>query len=347
MWTTRCRRRRQVAASAGTLAEQSRSGAGVSLSLSGVADGTTVALTVADGLLSGAVELTVDVEARRFALTALQMVVSGTSFTLAVRAENALGELDVDYALAAAVTASAGTLVELSRFGSRVVLSLSGVAGWDDSDADGGGWPADGFRVSVTVDVVARRLALTAALVAVSGTSFALTVRAENAHDEVDTGYGLPTTAMVMASAGVLAVVSGTTSSLTLRMSGVVDGTTVALTVADGMLSATAVVSVDVVAMRLALSAPPTVVSGTSFALTVRGENAHGEVDTGYALPATATVSASAGTLAEQSRLGAGVALSLSGVADGASVALTVSDGMLLGSGGGVERWMWWRRAWR
>ena len=44
-----------VTVSVGTLAEQSRSGAGVSLSLSGVADGATVVLMVADGLLSGTV----------------------------------------------------------------------------------------------------------------------------------------------------------------------------------------------------------------------------------------------------------------------------------------------------
>ena len=131
---------------------------------------------------------------------------------------------------------------------------------------------------------------------------------------------------MVVASSGVLAVVSGTTSSLTLRLSGVVDGTTVTLTVADGMLSGTVVVSVDVVATRLALTVPLVAVSGTSFTLSVRAENALGELDVDYALPTTATVSASAGTLAEQSRSGAGVALSLSGVADGAAVTLTVAD---------------------
>ena len=73
------------------------------------------------------------------------------------------------------------------------------------------------------------------------------------------------------------------------------DGTTVTLTVADGMLSGTVVVSVDVVAVRLAVSAPATVVVGTSFALTVRGENALGEVDEDYALPSAAMVTASAG----------------------------------------------------
>ena len=133
-----------VTASAGMLVEQSRSGAGVSLSLSGVADGTTVELTVADGLLSGTVELTVDVEATGLALTAPLVVVSGTSFTLSVRAENALGELDVDYALSsmAAVTVSVGTLAEQSRSGSlacRTVVERRGR--WGDGGADGG-WMA-------------------------------------------------------------------------------------------------------------------------------------------------------------------------------------------------------------
>ena len=120
----------------------------------------------------------------------------------------------------------------------------------------------------------------------------------------MDTGYALPATATVSASAGTLAAQSRLGAGVVLTLSGVADGAAVTLTVVDpgSGLSGEAAVSVDVVADRLVLSAPPAVVSGTSFALTVRGENAHGEVDTGYALPTTATVSASAGTLAEQSR---------------------------------------------
>ena len=68
---------------------------------------------------------------RRLALTAPLVVVSGTSFTLAVRAENALGELDVDYALSSdgggdGLGGDAGRAVAFGRW--RVSLSLSGVA---------------------------------------------------------------------------------------------------------------------------------------------------------------------------------------------------------------------------
>ena len=133
-----------VTASAGTLAELSRSGSSVELSLSGVADGTTVELTVLDGERGGTVELTVDVAVTGLALTVPPVVVSGTSFTLSVRAENALGELDVDYALSsmAAVTVSVGTLAEQSRSGSlacRTVVERRGR--WGDGGADGG-WMA-------------------------------------------------------------------------------------------------------------------------------------------------------------------------------------------------------------
>ena len=177
----------------------------------------------------------------------------------------------------AAVTVSAGTLVEQSRSGSGVSLSLSGVADGTTVTLTVADGMLLGTAVELTVDVVAARLALSVPPAVVSGTSFALTVRAENAHGEVDTGYALPatSTAAVTASAGTLVEQSRSGVGVSLSLSGVADGTTVALTVADGMLSATAVVSVDVVATRLALSAPSAVVSGTSFALTVRGENAH------------------------------------------------------------------------
>ena len=188
-------------------------------------------------------------------------------------------------------------------------------------------------EAAVSVDVVAERLALSAPSAVVSGTSFALTVRAENALGEVDTGYALSPSAVVGASTGTVALLSRATASLAVSLSGALDGTTVALTVADGMLLGTAVeLTVDVVATRLALTVPPVVVSGTSFALTVRAENALGETDVDYALSSTAAVTASAGALVEQSRSGAGVSLSLSGVADGTTVTLTVGDGALAGS---------------
>ena len=323
-----------VSASAGTL-EQSRSGAGVSLSLSGVADGATVTLTVSDGALTGTVELTVDVEATGLALTAPPVVVSGTSFTLAVRAENALGELDVDYALSslAAVTASAGTLAEQSRSGAGVMVVLTGVADGDVATlaVDDG---ALSGSASVMVDVVATRLALTVPPVVVSGTSFTLAVRAENALGELDVDYALSSLAAVTASAGTLAEQSRSGAGVSLSLSGVADGTTVALTVADGLLSGSVELTVDVEARRLSLTAPLVVVSGTSFTLAVRAENALGALDVDYALSSMAAVTASAGTLAEQSRSGSSVELSLSGVADGTTVELTVLDGE---RGGTVE----------
>ena len=324
-----------VTASAGTLVEQSRSGVGVSLSLSGVADGTTVTLTVADGMLSATAVVSVDVVATRLALTVPPVVVSGTSFALTVRAENAIGELDVDYALSstATVSASAGTLAEQSRSGAGVSLSLSGVADGTTVTLTVADGMLLGTAVELTVDVVATRLALTVPPVVVSGTSFALTVRAENALGELDVDYALSSTVAVTASAGTLVEQSRSGAGVSLSLSGVADGTTVTLTVADGMLLGTAVeLTVDVVATRLALSVPPVVVSGTSFALTVRAENALGETDVDYALSSTAAVTASAGALVEQSRSGAGVSLSLSGVADGTTVTLTVGDGALAGS---------------
>ena len=102
--------------------------------------------------------------------------------------------------------------------------------------------------------------------------------------------------------------------------------------------------TVNVVATALTVSASPDpVVSGQSFTLTVTGVDADGATDTGYSRSAATTVTASVGTLVEESSTATSIDLRLSEVADGADVTLTVTDGSVSGTAE-LWRWMWWRR---
>ncbi len=120
-----------------------------------------------------------------------------------------------------------------------------------------------------------------------------------------------------MASVGTLVEESSTATSIDLRLSEVADGADVTLTVTDGSVSGTAAVTVNVVATALTVSASPDpVVSGQSFTLTVTGVDADGATDTGYSRSAATTVTASVGTLVEESSTATSIDLRLSEVAD-------------------------------
>ena len=88
---------------------------------------------------------------------------------------------------------------------------------------------------------------------------------------------------------------------------------------------------VQVVADHLVVEAPVQVVSGEPFWLSVAGVGALGNQDLRYQLSESAMVTASAGTLQVLSRMPSSVAVSLSGIAEGASVMLTVTDGGVSG----------------
>ena len=153
-----------------------------------------------------------------------------------------------------------------------------------------------------------------------SSQTFTLTVTGVDADSATDTGYSRSAAAMVTASVGTLVEESSTATSIDLRLSEVADGADVTLTVTDGSVSGTVDVTVNVVATALTLSASvEPVLSDRSFLLTVAGVDADGATDTGYSLSATATVTASAGTLVEASRAGQVIGLSLSGLAAGST----------------------------
>ena len=128
--------------------------------------------------------------------------------------------------------------------------------------------------LSATVSVLAQRLRLTAPEALVLGSTFTLGVSGEDLLGNEDVDYELSAMARVVASRGELRVERGGGNMLLVSLTGVADGSTVALTVSDGALTGTVSVTVDVVARRLALTAPLVAVSGTSFTLSVRAENA-------------------------------------------------------------------------
>ncbi len=186
---------------------------------------------------------------------------------------------------------------------------------------------------TVTLDVVATALTVSAPSTVTSGVIFALTVTGMDSNSNEDTAYSRSAATTVTASAGTLVVESSTASSIDLRLSEVTDGDTVTLTVTDGSVSGTADVAVNVVATALTVSASPDpVVSGQSFTLTVTGVDADGATDTGYSRSAATTVTASVGTLVEESSTATSIDLRLSEVADGADVTLTVTDGSVSGT---------------
>ena len=273
-----------------------RSGNRLALRILMAPDNQQVGLTLAHGGASGSAALQVLVAATRFALQVPVAVVPGSTFTVTVRGEDALGNEDVDFILTAAAVAS------VSRGNDQLSQSLA--AGGGGVALRLGGGQLDGALVELTVvdgvlsstaalsvEVEAAVLAVTAAPAAVvAGESFWLQVSAVDAFGNVDTGYALSSSATVTASAGTVSLLSASASSLTVSLSGVADGAAVTLTVADGALSGAASVAVDVVAAALAVSAPAAVVSGEAFWLQVAGVDAQGAVDAGYALSASATV---------------------------------------------------------
>ena len=104
--------------------------------------------------------------------------------------------------------------------------------------------------------------------------------------------------------------------------------------VGNNCLVAATTVTVEVVAVALAVTAPLRVSLGLSFLLRVSGVDAAGRRDVDYALPSTAMPRSSTGRLTVRLRtVGAtsGLVALLSDVADGSTVALTVADGLLRG----------------
>ena len=256
----------------------------------------------------------------------------GETFELQVSGVDANGDVEAGYALSgsAMVTASTGTVAVLSTSALSLSVSLSGAPYGTLVTLT----VADGSlsgSVAVVVGTVATRLSVVATPTTVmNGEIFELQVLGVDAQGNVDTRYAPSTSAQVTVSTGTVAWLPRAGSGFAVELYLAPDGATVTLTVADGSLSGAAAVTVDVVGTRLSVSGPTTAVSGKTLELQVSAVDHAGNVDTDYSLSEASAVTASTGTVAVLSGVG-GLMVSLSGVADGTSVTLTVTDGALSG----------------
>ena len=290
-----------AASSMAQVVESSRTSASLRVSLSAIGAGvTTVLVTVTDGALSGSVVLPVDVT-----VVALKVIdpparaTPGTSYTLAVRGVNALGNPVSGFALSpTAVLTAPGALTSI-RWGRLPGNALEVV--FESVPGDGVYAVVQIHDAGLTgtweplIDVEAEALALSlGATVSPSALTQGLGVSGVDRFGNTDTDYALPTTASLVVrpvdgdpaatpvyeAVGVLSFPG--LSAIEWRLSQALDGSVLLLRVAAGSLVGESTLLVTVDAARFVLSAPDLVPVGSAFVLAVRAFDQLGNEDFDY-----------------------------------------------------------------
>ena len=289
----------------------------VLVTLTRAMDNSTVTLTVRTLGLDAAHQLRAQVVATRLALSledpSIAPVLPDTDFVLLVRGEDALGNVDGDFALSATVSAAvssgtgmvaAGSTARLSD--SRLRLQLTEVASAAATVVLGvlsGGLSGE---IELPTLSLPSRLALSVSTstVVVGVTVVRLAVEAYFANGDVDATFSLhylPTLDITASNGAELVYSVASTNTVLVTLTRAMDNSTVTLTVRALGLDAAHQLRAQVVATRLALSleypsiAAP-VLPDTDFVLLVRGEDALGNVDEDFALSATVSAAVSSGT---------------------------------------------------
>ena len=188
-------------------------------------------------------------------------------------------------------------------------------------------------QLDLEFTVQTRRLSLDLPATVSGHSTFALSVRGVDNDDNEDSDYSLSPEATVTPSSGALMEHARTASSLSLSLSGAVSAQLLSLTVVDDSLSAVAQTMLIVLPVALLLTAPSSVLVETPLTVQIFAVDAAANVDSGYVLPNTVTVSISMGTLSALSQASStSLSLQLEGLSDGSTIVLTVSDGTLSGT---------------